>query len=110
MGKLADLKKQRRDQNQKYAKVKLKQPKPVNQKDLSGREKQIQNLNKNNYNAVKSLSQLSAPTNETCYCKCHQDTKQIHIGSCCYPCDSCGKNIVTHLYNLHIKHCKKNKH
>lgn len=111
MGRLADLKKQKRLENEKFAKVKPKTPKPANQSKLSGREKQVQNALKilSADNAVKTLSQLTEPVNETCHCKCHTDPKEVHIGSCCYPCDKCGKNIVTHLYNLHIKRCKKKR-
>jgi hypothetical protein len=46
--------------------------------------------------------------NEICKCPCHTRQTDIrHLVACCYPCDFCGKLIVSYYHKRHIERCEK---
>lgn len=47
--------------------------------------------------------------NEICDCECHTGYSIMHFMPCCFYCPSCGKNIITNMYNKHIETCNLNK-
>jgi len=44
---------------------------------------------------------------ELCECPCHTQRDIRHIVTCCYPCDFCGKLIVSYYHKRHTERCEK---
>lgn len=44
---------------------------------------------------------------DICDCDCHDNDCIKHIAPCCYECLYCYNNIITYVYEKHLKECKK---
>ena len=42
-----------------------------------------------------------------CTCGCHLNPNIKHVMACCYICPHCGRNIMTHVFDIHKKECEK---